>query len=33
MIKHGWLSVQPTDSIDDFNDVYDFKTAFKDLSA
>jgi uncharacterized repeat protein (TIGR04138 family) len=28
MIKHGWLSVQPTDSIDDFNDVYDFKTAF-----
>jgi uncharacterized repeat protein (TIGR04138 family) len=30
MIKHGWLSVQPTDSIDDFNDVYDFKTAFKD---
>jgi uncharacterized repeat protein (TIGR04138 family) len=33
MIKHGWLSVQPTDSIDDFNDVYDFKTAFKDLPA
>jgi uncharacterized repeat protein (TIGR04138 family) len=33
MIKHGWLSVQPTDSIDDFNDVYAFKTAFKDLSA
>jgi uncharacterized repeat protein (TIGR04138 family) len=32
MIKHGWLSVQPTDSIDDFNDVYDFKTAFKDQS-
>jgi uncharacterized repeat protein (TIGR04138 family) len=30
MIKHEWLSVQPTDSIDDFNDVYDFKTAFKD---
>jgi uncharacterized repeat protein (TIGR04138 family) len=30
MIKHGWLSIQPTDSIDDFNDVYDFKTAFKD---
>jgi len=29
MIKHEWLSVQPTDSIDDFNDVYDFKTAFK----
>ncbi|MBN1393053.1 MAG: hypothetical protein JW947_09660 [Sedimentisphaerales bacterium] len=30
MIKHEWMSVQPTDSIDDFNDVYDFKTAFKD---
>jgi uncharacterized repeat protein (TIGR04138 family) len=33
MIKHGWLSSQPTDSIDDFNDVYDFRTAFKDSSA
>ena len=30
MIKHKWMSVQPADSIDDFNDVYDFKTAFKD---
>jgi len=30
MIKHEWLSVQPTDSIDDFNDVYDFKTVFRD---
>jgi uncharacterized repeat protein (TIGR04138 family) len=30
MIKHRWMSVQPTDSIDDFNDAYDFKTAFKD---
>ncbi|MFZ0034785.1 MAG: Minf_1886 family protein [Sedimentisphaerales bacterium] len=30
MIKHNWLSAQPTDSIDDFNDVYDFKAAFKD---
>lgn len=28
MIKHGWMSAQPTDSIDDFNNVYDFKTAF-----
>lgn len=28
MIKHEWMSTQPTDSIDDFNDVYDFKTAF-----
>ncbi len=30
MIKHGWMSAQPTDSINDFNDVYDFKTTFKD---
>jgi uncharacterized repeat protein (TIGR04138 family) len=30
MIKHRWMSDQPTDSIDDFNDVYDFKTTFKD---
>jgi uncharacterized repeat protein (TIGR04138 family) len=30
MIKHEWMSAQPTDSIDDFNDVYDFKTVFKD---
>jgi uncharacterized repeat protein (TIGR04138 family) len=29
MIKHKWMSAQPTDSIDDFNDVYDFKTVFK----
>ncbi|MFZ2146931.1 MAG: Minf_1886 family protein [Sedimentisphaerales bacterium] len=30
MIKQEWMSAQPTDSIDDFNDVYDFKTVFKD---
>jgi len=30
LIKHKWMSAQPTDSIDDFNDVYDFKTAFRD---
>ena len=30
MIKHKWMSAQPADSIDDFDDVYDFKTAFKD---
>jgi len=30
MIKHKWMSIQPTDSIEDFNDVYDFKTVFKD---
>lgn len=33
MIQHGWMSAQPTDSIDDFNNVYDFETAFKDSSA
>ena len=30
MIKNKWMSAQPSDSIDDFNDVYDFKTVFKD---
>jgi uncharacterized repeat protein (TIGR04138 family) len=30
LIKHKWMSAQPSDSIDDFNDVYDFKTVFKD---
>jgi len=30
MIRHQWMSAQPTDSIDDFNDVYNFKTVFKD---
>jgi len=30
LIKHEWMSAQPTDSIDDFNNVYDFKTVFKD---
>ena len=30
LIKHKWMSAQPTDSIEDFNDVYDFKTVFKD---
>ena len=30
MIKNKWMSTQPTDSIDDFNDVYDFKAVFKD---
>ena len=30
MIRQEWMSAQPTDSIDDFNDVYDFKTVFKD---
>jgi len=30
MIKNEWMSAQPTDSIDDFNNVYDFQTVFKD---
>ena len=30
MVKNKWMSAQPTDTIDDFDDVYDFKTAFKD---
>ena len=30
LIDHEWMSAQPTDSPADFNDVYDFKTAFKD---
>ncbi|MBW8038389.1 MAG: hypothetical protein FVQ85_00120 [Planctomycetes bacterium] len=30
LIKHKWMSAQPTDSIEDFNDVYDFKAVFKD---
>ncbi len=30
MIRHKWMSAAETDSIDDFNDVYDFQTVFKD---
>ncbi len=30
LVKHQWMSAQPTDSIEDFYDVYDFKTIFKD---
>jgi uncharacterized repeat protein (TIGR04138 family) len=30
MIAHEWMSAQPADSIDDFDDIYDFKTVFKD---
>ena len=30
MIRHNWMSAAETDSIDDFNNVYDFKTVFKD---
>jgi len=30
LIDHEWMSAQSTDTIDDFNAVYDFKTAFQD---
>ena len=30
LIRNNWMSAQPTDSIDDFNNVYDFKVIFKD---
>ena len=30
MIKNEWMSAQPTDSIDDFDDVFNFKTVFKE---
>ncbi|MHC4499691.1 MAG: Minf_1886 family protein, partial [Planctomycetota bacterium] len=30
LIQHKLMSAQPTDTIDDFNEVYDFKTVFKD---
>ncbi len=33
MIRHKWMRAQSTDTIDDFNDVYDFKTVFKDKFA
>lgn len=30
LIDSEWMSAQSTDSIDDFNEVYDFQTAFRD---
>ena len=30
MVDNKLMSAQPTDSIEDFEDVYDFKTVFKD---
>ena len=30
MIKNKWMSAQPTDTIEDFDDLFDFKTTFKD---
>ena len=30
MIHHQWMSCQTSDSIEDFDNVYNFKTAFED---
>jgi len=30
LIEQQWMTAQPTDSIDDFNSVYDFQAAFRD---
>ena len=30
MIRHKWMSAAETDTIDDFNDVFEFQTVFKD---
>jgi uncharacterized repeat protein (TIGR04138 family) len=30
LIDHEWMSAQPTDTIDDFDDVYSFHAAFLD---
>ena len=30
MIANKWMSAQPTDTIADFDDVYDFRTVFKE---
>jgi uncharacterized repeat protein (TIGR04138 family) len=30
MISNKWMSAQPTDTIEDFDNVYDFQTVFKD---
>ena len=29
LIDNEWMSAQPTDAIEDFNDVYDFQATFK----
>lgn len=29
LVDNEWMTAQPTDSIDDFDDVYDFQTAFQ----
>ena len=33
LIDHELMSAQPTDTIDDFNDVYEFHSTFKDQFA
>ena len=33
LIAHEWMSAQPTDTIDHFNNVYDFSAAFNESSA
>ena len=33
LIDHEWMSAQPTDTLDDFNDVYEFQATFKDQFA
>jgi uncharacterized repeat protein (TIGR04138 family) len=30
LIKNEWMSAQPTDTINDFDNIFDFKTALKD---
>ena len=30
LIENKWMSAQPTDSIEDFNDAYNFQAVFKD---
>jgi len=30
LIDYEWMNAQPADSIDDFNEVYDFQAAFRD---
>ena len=30
MIRHKWMSAAETDTIDDFNDVYEFQIVFKE---
>lgn len=30
MIKNKWMSAQPTDTIEDFDNVFDFQTVFKE---